>query len=36
MVKGDNWPIIPDKKDMRSYVEISDYEPNPNLKPYIE
>lgn len=29
------WPVVPEKKDMRTYIEINDYEPNPNEEPHI-
>ncbi|CAD8155749.1 unnamed protein product [Paramecium pentaurelia] len=35
-VQTTKWPVIPDKKDIRSYQEIYNYEPNPNQEPYIE
>lgn len=29
------WPVVPERKDIRTYIEIQDYEPNPNVEPHI-
>lgn len=29
------WPVVPEKKEIRTYIEIHDYEPNPNEEPHI-
>ncbi|CAD8179326.1 unnamed protein product [Paramecium octaurelia] len=29
------WPVVPEKKEIRTYQEIQDYEPNPNEEPHI-